>query len=395
MSTAKITGYRLLGGIHPYTASFQKLIAFHGIQNPYTQKPFTEPLLFGIGGGIGFAYRLTKTDALGGLCVTLHFHNHWENSLQFVANIADRLGVRYEVFQSKSIARSDEALRNILGANQPVTYWLDKAVLPHYANIPRGREEWVVNFVGIEGNVLTVDDLSKKLLPVTHELIAETRKTMPSLRNQFLSVTGARKLALDKAVRKGILDCIDHLSHTTNGLTSISKWAESLIDTKYSSSWPMLFSDATSLYRVLENVYESVTIQAGGNLRDMYGEFLTEAADILNKPALNDVAKLYKKLAKEWRTFGQLALTDNVKDFGEAKELIHEKYELFYKEGPDAHKELERIDTRLKDIADKNREWLPLDADEIQLLFAQLSQQLNVIYKKEQDALAALKKGIK
>lgn len=392
MSTAKITGYRLLGGIHPPTASFQKLLAFHGILNSHTQKPFTESLLFGIGGGIGFTYRLVKTEES---YLELRFSNYPDDSLRFVTNIADRLNIRYEVFQSKSSRRADETLRNILLANQPVMYWLDKAILPHYANIPRGRDEWAVNFVGIEGNVLTVDDVSKKLLPVTHELIVETRKTMPSLRNQFLSITGARKLVLDKAVKKGILDCIDHLSHSTNGLTSISKWAESLIDTKYSSSWPMLFSDATSFYKVLENIYESVTIQAGGNLRDMYGEFLAEAADILNKPALNDVGKLYKKLAKEWQTFGQLALTDNVKDFGEAKELIHEKYELFYKEGPDAHKELERIDTRLKDIADKNREWLPLDADEIQLLFAQLSQQLNVIYKNEQDALAALKKGIK
>lgn len=381
MSTAKITGYRLLGGIHPPTASFQKLLAFHGISNPDTQKPFTESLLFGIAGGIGYSCKLKKNKFSEELYIEFKFTNHPQDSLRFVTNIAERLNIRFEIFQSKSTRRADETLRNTLMANQPVMYWLDKAVLPHYANISPGREEWVVNFVGIDGNVLSVDDLSKKLLPVTHELIVESRETMPWLRNQFFSVIGSKKIVVDKAVRKGINDCIACLSHSTSGIASINKFPE--------------FSDPTILYSTLETIYESVTLNSGGNLRDMYAEFLAEAAKIIHKPGLVDVAKQYKSISKEWNILGELALPDKIKDFAEAKELICEKQELFYEDGPDAHKDLERIDTRLKDIADKNREWLPLDTEAIALLYAQLKQQLEIISEKEFEALTALKKAMK
>jgi len=381
MSTAKITGYRLLGGIHPQTASLQKLLAFHGIHNPDTQKPFTESLLFGIAGGIGYSCTLRKAHNTEEPYLEFYFSNHPGDSLKFVTNITDRLNIRYEVFRTKSDRRADEILRNTLMENQPVMYWLDKAVLPHYANVPYGREEWVVNFVGIDGNVLSVDDLSKKILPVTHELIVESRRTMPWLRNQFINITGTRKPSLDKAVKKGIMDCVSHLSHSTNGLILISKFPK--------------FSDPTTLYSMLETIYTSVTLNGGGNLRELYGTFLIEAAEILRKPDLLMVAKQYKKLSKEWYALGELALSDNIKDFKEAKELFSEKHELFYKEGPDAHKDLERIDTRLKDIADKNREWLPLDAEKIALLYAQLEEQLEVISEKEFEALAALKQAIK
>lgn len=394
MSTAKITGYRLLGGIHPTTASLHKLFAFHGIHDSRTQKPYTESLLFGIGGGIGFAYRTKKSQNSEDLNVALYFSNRWKDTLASMHYIADRLGIKYEIFQSKSTARSDEALRNLLVSNQPVAYWLDRAVLPHYANIPRGTEEWVVNIVGIDGNVLTVDDISKRLLPVTHELIVETRKTMPALRNQFFYVTGSKKADTATAVKKGIRDCIDNLSHSTTGLADIKRWAELLVAHK-PEGWPTLFTDPANLYVALEMIYEAVTQRGGGNLRDLYADFLEEAAEILNKPDLVTVAKQYKKIAKDWRHLGELALTDKVRDFSEAKELITEKYTLFYKEGPDAHKDLERIDTRLKDISDKNKAWLPLNNEEILLLFEQLSQQLEVIYKKEHEALDALKKAMR
>ena len=50
----------------------------------------------------------------------------------------------------------------------------------------------------------------------------------------------------------------------------------------------------------------------GTALRGMYADFLTEAASILNSPALDDAAAEYRALGAKWRAFADTALDPSV-----------------------------------------------------------------------------------
>jgi hypothetical protein len=52
----KLEGYTQFGGHHRETAAVQHVLAHQGVTAPHTGQPFTESMLLGIGGGIGFVY---------------------------------------------------------------------------------------------------------------------------------------------------------------------------------------------------------------------------------------------------------------------------------------------------------------------------------------------------
>ena len=53
-----LSDYQQIGGKHPETAGYANILAYHGVVAPHTDLPFTEEMILGIGGGLGFAYIL-------------------------------------------------------------------------------------------------------------------------------------------------------------------------------------------------------------------------------------------------------------------------------------------------------------------------------------------------
>jgi hypothetical protein len=60
MQVMAAQGYKPEGGKHPETATIRNLLAWHGVKAPHTSKPLSEPMVLGIGGGIGACYILSE-----------------------------------------------------------------------------------------------------------------------------------------------------------------------------------------------------------------------------------------------------------------------------------------------------------------------------------------------
>jgi hypothetical protein len=54
--TVILDSYKMIGGAHPETASVKNVLAYYGVKAPHTGKPFGEPMLLGIGGGLRGMY---------------------------------------------------------------------------------------------------------------------------------------------------------------------------------------------------------------------------------------------------------------------------------------------------------------------------------------------------
>ncbi len=67
-----LAAYNVIGGIHPETASVKNILAYHGVIAPHTGKPFSEPMLLGIGGGLGASYLLWEFEKHGSRAKSLH-----------------------------------------------------------------------------------------------------------------------------------------------------------------------------------------------------------------------------------------------------------------------------------------------------------------------------------
>ena len=52
----RVAGFAHFGGRHAESAAIRNILAFHGVLDPATGKPFTEAMCFGIAGGIGAGY---------------------------------------------------------------------------------------------------------------------------------------------------------------------------------------------------------------------------------------------------------------------------------------------------------------------------------------------------
>lgn len=89
-----ISSYKHLGGKHPETATIRNALAALGVKAPHTGKPFTEEMLLGIGGGLGFGYILWEFKKYESAILAMAFQNKWHYPVKFTSNLCERLGIK-------------------------------------------------------------------------------------------------------------------------------------------------------------------------------------------------------------------------------------------------------------------------------------------------------------
>ena len=115
------------------------------------------------------------------------------------------------------------------------------------------------------------------------------------------------------------------------GLAGIQKWAEVVV------KWPEQFK-GMNLFGALMNGFMYIEIggTGGSALRSMYAQFLEEASAIMNKPALNEVARMMRQSAAVWSESASGFLPDSWPNLGGTRQLIVEKNKLFEEQKPSA-----------------------------------------------------------
>ena len=150
--------------------------------------------------------------------------------------------------------------------------------------------------------------------------------------------------------------------------------------------WPRWMFDA--LHQVFHSIETSGT--GDGLHRPMYAEFLDEAAAILGKPGLREVANDYRKLGAQWTELADAALPDRVKPFKEFKKHLRKRWELFEQKGEKAAAQIDKAEAETLRLAKELAGAFPLNEAETRTLLEGLRERIVALHAAEVEAARKL-----
>ncbi len=321
-----LNGYRP-GGRHTETAVLANVLAYHGVTAPHTGQPFSEELLFGIGGGVGVGYYAIEMCGVSALA--LGMRHLWENGRAFLEGACTRIGATANVSETAGRKAAERNLREALDRGLPAIVWTDKASLP-YHGLPPELVKYMIHIVGVygisdDGARVLIDDRAPFPMTVTRDQLEDARAAITSSKNRLMTILPPPAPGdLEGAVRAGIRACHERLLAPpikNFGLAALPKWAGLMVSTGDKKGWPRAFPPGASLYHALVSVFESVETSAGGGgaFRPMYADFLEQAAPIVRTPELTEAAEAFRESGRCWTALAHAALPDSVELFRAAK----------------------------------------------------------------------------
>src|SRR5690606_6978859 len=132
---------------------------------------------------------------------------------------------------------------------------------------------------------------------------------------------------LPGAVQKGIWQCISLFTDKPPkgkkenlGFAAYDYWADLLTNKRNNASWPRTFPPGERLYAALAGDvvqpggYDWICgwSAAPGMERTLYADFLNEAAQLLERPALTGAGALFRQAADAWLVLAKQMLPDDV-----------------------------------------------------------------------------------
>jgi hypothetical protein len=393
-----IPEYSYFGGRHPEVGALKNTLACLGVQAPHSGEAYSEPLLFGLGGGIGFAYFLFERAGTHPIHIETRVHTRETERPEFYQTIAARIGAQLQLQNSSSASAATTNLRRQLNSGRPPIVGVDGSKMP-YLGLHRSLNSYysvVVYGLDVEANQVMLADRCSQPVTVTAEQFKEARHSSwsPKFRAVVISKPEAEP-DLAAAVTEAIRDTCRHMNEglgiTNFGLRGLEKWATVMTSSKEKKSWPKIFSPGPLLYEALFSVFSQIAARssAGNANRWIYAEYLDEAADIVERPALKEAAEAYRRADREWGEVADAHLPSAVPQFQEAKELALRRQYLFEREGPNAAKEIEAIRNRLIEIEREAGENFPLSFQDSRALLADLRQRILKLRDVEMEALRA------
>ena len=128
--------------------------------------------------------------------------------------------------------------------------------------------------------------------------------------------------------------------------------------------------------------------------RGMYADFLEEAAHILNKPVLNDVAQHFRLSGQAWRELAYALLPDDVALFKEMRDLMVDSHRLFREQGNAALTAVQQKNSRLEALKKESETDFSLTQAEVDAMLANVREHVLNIHAIEQEAVIKLQKAM-
>lgn len=389
--------YTQLGGVHPETATMANVLANQGFVSPHNGRPLSEAMVLGIAGGLGCGYILWEFKKYDAAILVMGFQNKWNYTTEFMQNFCDRVGVQAQFLETGGSKTAVKHLDEALADGRFPIAWVDQEQLPYFYLRPmyEGCFGHFVTVFGQENGDYLLDDRAKKPLRVAGESLRQARGRIGSYKNRLLLLeNNGGDFDLPAAIMAGLDDCVDYLSQSsqTFALPVYKKWAKMMTDSKNKKGWPVVFKDKVGLYSTLRSLHEGIKLfgTAGGGLRGFYADFLEEATEILNQPALGEAAEQYRQVASLWGTFADAVLPDEIAPLKETKALLTQKYTLFLTQGTEADGELRRLSQQLQDMEVELNGRFPISDQTMHALFADMQTHLEKMYAAEKEALNTL-----
>lgn len=340
------------------TGSLAYALAEQDINAPHTGKPYTEAMLFGLGSGIGVGYYVFEYPGMTTLYLNTRFMTQETKEPGFHANICRRIGVKPVYINTPKPDAARKQLDKAVADGKTPVVWANRAALPYYAlgDLDMSYHTFVVT--GRAGAYRVRDRSAKPLSLTEDELIAAAMNPMsPKFRAMTIerSKPGAGA-DLESAIWEAIRACADQMldgwevgrSQSNTGIRGLEKWAAMMTDAKDKRSWSKLFSEPAALFGRLVSMYRQIEVRGErGALRNLYADFLDEAASVTGENRLNSAAESCRTSAKMWSAAAAALLAPNIDSLRAAREAIDGQDSAFVEHGAEALKEICALENRL------------------------------------------------
>ncbi len=393
-----LTDYTQFDGRHWETGTVRNYLDYCGATAPHTGDPYSEALLMGISGGAVMGYFVFAYQG-----IDPHARILTRNTFDPMETMLQRLGAEPKVRQTASAERAVGNLVDVLESGTPAITWADALSLPYEPHTYEFEfphmQPVVVYGYDEEADRVSIADRARVPLYVTTGQLAAARSKVKKVRQRVMTLALPDADRIPEAVRSGIRDSIQLYTEKPPkgarhnfGFAAYQRWADALRKPKMRGSWDKEFPRGRKMYAGLESVFSDTHTygKEGFAERDLFGDFLDEAAQILERPALREAGEQFRASGRAWRDLGEMLLPDSVPVWAEARRLMLENQKLFLEQGGDAFERGQTNCERLIAIRREMETDFPLSDDEVASFREQIAEQILRISATEERAVAAM-----
>jgi len=384
------------------TAAIRNALDYQGVKAPHTGQPFSEAMLLGISGGVTFGY------------FTFHYKGYdpqvnllTRNTFEPMERIFNRLKLPRDLRRTTSADKGRQNLIDALEEGYAPIASPDMWLLPYNA-LPYDEGMWggmplVIYGYEAESGVAYISDRSRLGLTVSADDLDQARSRIKKERQGLILLGAPDDAALADAIRQGLADCVALMtekppkgSARNFGLKALQHWAD-MLQKKSKGSWAREYATGRPLLAALTSAYTFMgpafgkTVQAE---RDVYADFLDEAAQVLNAPALAGAAGLYRAAGEAWQSLHASLLPEGLPMLGDARSAIDRKTALFIESGAEHLDEIIAERDRLEALKTEAESDFPLTDADIADLRASIRERVLQVLEAEEAAVLALKAAI-
>ncbi len=162
-------------------------------------------------------------------------------------------------------------------------------------------------------------------------------------------------------------------------------------------SWAKQFPAPAGLLAGLTSVFNHIAIfgKDGNAERFLFADFLDEAAAILNRPALAEVAPRFREAGHAWDALGKALLPDEIAPLAQTRMLMQRRHHLFLERGSDALAEIRQIDGQLAALKQELIGDFPFDETAVVALLGNVRDHVLAIHDIEAGAVSALRDAMR
>lgn len=282
---------------HCETGTLTGLLGFSGFE-------ITEPMAFGIAGGIFFGYFETKNFPFPTFIV--------RNKPGTVrSNVAKLLDIKFSEHTFKNPEKGMKKLDEVLEKGLPAGVQVDFFYMDYMPDWTRVHNNvHFINVIGKNGDKYIISDsYYSKIAELDSRMLAKARWAgghMAPKGFMYYYEGNISERDLEKPIMKGIKKACKNMLNIPIpflGVKGIYKFAEKV------KTWPDLARDTEHLSHEIMKINILLEDQGtgGAGFRYMYAAFLKQASSIVNMPVLNEMSERIMAIGDDWRHISYFA----------------------------------------------------------------------------------------
>lgn len=390
----RLTNYHQFDGLHFTSGYPRNVLAYQGAVAPHTGQPYSEALIMGLNGGLCAGY---FTFEYQGYDPHLHFLTYYP-FMDEPGAVFERLAIARNTQQTTNPQKAVANVWNALAEGKPAVVWADIVTLG-YTELIQGDPDvyFVMPLVvyGYDDEGVHIADRARVPIVIPVERFETARARIKKYRYRMMTLGAPDANRLPAATEAGIRACINIFTEDPPvggkqarpnfGFNAYTRWANLLVNAKDATGWPKRFAPGRRMTNGLTSAYKYLELYftGGHGAREVYADFLDEAAVILDRPALREVAGQFRVAATCWDDLTAALLPDSVGPFKQARELMRRDYDLFVQQGMGSQAERQQIQRDLAALKDELGAHFPLNDAEAATMREGLRDRVMAIHDAE------------